>query len=214
MAFEQILTAIILGFIGGVTPGPIILLAFSEILRSQKKGLINGTMYLIFAGLTEFFIGLFLILTTSFLEIPQIILHSISIIWVIILLMLTYQTFQIHKIKYIKTKKGVRIWHIVSLMLFNGPLWMFWISVCIPTAFKLGKIISYGEFLFLFIFEISMMTGLAIMLFGFNSFRFVFKNEKIISKVFLVLSFLLFFIAVKILHSEALFFFPTIKKFF
>ncbi len=214
MIFEQIFTAIILGFVGGITPGPIILLAFSEILRSQKKGLVNGAMYLIFAGLTEFFIGLFLILTTSFLEIPQIILHTISLIGVIILLMLAYQIFQIHKIEYKKTTKKVKVWHIISLMLLNGPLWMFWISVCIPTAFKLGEMISYGEFLFLFIFEISMMIGLAIMLFGFNSFRSVFKNEKIISRVFLILSFLLFFIAVKVLYSEVLFFFPTVKNIF
>lgn len=214
MVFEQIFTAIILGFVGGITPGPIILLAFSEILRSQKKGLVNGAMYLIFAGLTEFFIGLFLILTTSFLEIPQVVIHGISIIGVIILLMLAYQIFQIHKIEYKETTKKVKIWHIISLMLLNGPLWIFWISVCIPTAFKLREMISYGEFLFLFIFEISMMTGLAIMLFGFNSFRSIFKNEKIISKVFLVLSFLLFFIAVKILYSEVLFLFPTVKNFF
>jgi threonine/homoserine/homoserine lactone efflux protein len=203
---EQFFIAIILGLTGGIMPGPIILLAFSEILKSPKKGLANGGIYLIVAGLTEFAIGLFLVATSSWLNIPEIILHSIAIIGSVLLGYIAYQVYKIRKIEYDNSKHKIGVWHIFILMLFNGPMWIFWISICVPSALKLGDLVNFGQYLFIVIFEISMMFGLGVMLFGFNSFRKVFTNEKLIRKIFIILSILLFIIAAKILYSEITFF--------
>ena len=97
MELEHIFTAIILGITGGIIPGPIIILAFSEVLRSPDKGLINGGKYLLFAGLSDFIIGLFLIATSSWLNIPPIVFHAIAIIGVIMLVYLSVQVYKIHK---------------------------------------------------------------------------------------------------------------------
>lgn len=207
MILENIFIAIVLGFTGGITPGPIILLSFAEILRSPKQGLVNGGMYLLFAGLTEFCVALFLIYTSSWLSIPNIVFHFLAIFGIAILIFLAINILKINKIEYKEQKKQIQIKHIIGLMLFNCPMWLFWLSVCLPAAFRLGTQIRHGEYLFAIIFEISMMFGLAIMLFGFNSFRKFFTNERIIKRIFLILSSLLFLIALKILSSEVLFFY-------
>jgi threonine/homoserine/homoserine lactone efflux protein len=202
MISEYVFIAIILGFTGGLIPGPIIILAFSEIIKSPKNGLVNGAKYIVFAGLTEFLIGFFLVATSSLIIIPVVILHIITIIGILMLFYIGYQVYRIRKIEYNSTAKKIGIVHIVVLMLLNGPLWLFWISVCVPAALKLGDLINFGEYLFIIIFEISMMFGLAIILFGFNSFRNLLTKEKIIGRIFSILSAALFFIALRILYSE------------
>ena len=202
----DLLAPVILGFIGGITPGPIILLAFSEVLKDSKKGLINGGMYLVFAGITEFFIGLFLITASRSFNLPPIVFHILSIIGIILLSYIAIRIFGIQSINTEKQTKHVTKYHIIGLMLVNGPLWMFWLSVCIPAAFRLGQQINFGEYLFLFIFELSMMTGLAIMLFGFNSFKKYLTNEKIVKSIFRVITVLLVLLILKMIYSEIIFF--------
>ena len=206
------LTPIFLGFIGGITPGPIILLAFSEVLKDSKKGLVNGSMYLIFAGLTEFLIGLFLIITSKSFNFSPIIFHLLSVLGIILLSYIAIKMFGIQSINTKMQTKNITKYHIVGLMLVNGPLWIFWLSVCLPAAFKLGQRVDYGEFLFLFIFELSMMMGLAIMLIGFNSCRKYFTNKKIIKSTFKVITLLLFLFILKMIYSEAMYFFELLKN--
>ncbi len=211
---NEILTPIILGLIGGVTPGPIILLAFSEVLKDSKKGLANGGIYLIYAGLTEFFIGLFLIITSKSFQIPAIVFHILSIIGIALLIYIAIKIFNINSIKYDDKLTSIRPIHIIGLMILNGPLWIFWISVCLPSAFKLGQLINHGEYLFLLIFEISMMTGLGIMLFGFNTFRDYFSNYKIVRNTFRILTIILSLLIIKMIYSESFFFYSLIRDTF
>ena len=206
MWIDIIITAIILWLIWWVTPWPVILIAFSEMLKSPKKWLKRGILFLFIAAITEFFIALFLILSFSFLQIPEFIFHIISLVWVLVLLYIAYQVYKVRKIEYSEDTKQVKAWHIFTLMMLNGPMWVFWLSVCLPEAFKLWNILPYWEFIFLIIFEISMMIWLGLILFSFYWFRKAFTNEKIVGKIFLILSLLLFGIAVKILYTEIIYF--------
>lgn len=207
----DIFTPILLGFIGGITPGPIIFLAFSEVLKDSKNGLANGWMYLVYAGLTEFFIGLFLITTSTNLNLPPVIFHILAIIGIALLIYIAVKILGIRSINTNQQSKNIKRHHIIGLMLVNGPLWIFWVSVCLPAAFNLGQQINFGEYMFLVIFEISMMTGLAIMLFGFNSFRNYFSNERIVKRIFQVLTLLLALIIVKMIYTESIFFYSLLK---
>ncbi len=208
MIFEHILTATVLGFTGGLTPGPIILMSFAEVLRSPTKGLANGRMYLIVAGLTEFFIGLFLVVTASWFQLPNYVFHSIAILGVLMLLYIAFQINKIRTINWGEGKRKIGIGHIIAFMLLNGSLWLFWISVCLPSAYKFGEAVPYGEYFFVIIFEIAMMTALGSLLFAFNSFRSYFSNEKIVRKIFLTLTILITLVACKIAYTEIKYFFP------
>ncbi len=203
---KDIITTIILGFIGGLTPGPILLIALSEILRSPKKGLVNGGMYIIVAGLTEFFIGLLLVATSSWLKIPHVVFHIFAFVGVVMLAYIALQLYKIRKIDYTKEQKKVGIKHIFLLMIFNGPLWLYWTSVCLPIAFSMGSSIHYGEYLFVAIFEISMVVVITIIFFGFNALRKFLLNERVIRKVFVALAILVFLLALKILYTEIIYF--------
>lgn len=202
-----ILTAIILWLIWWLTPWPIIILSFSEILKSPKKWLSKWWMYVFIAWMTEFFIWLFLITSWKFLAIPSFIFHILSIIWILILLYLSYIIYKIDSISW--DKKQIEVWikHIILLMFFNWPMWLFWLSVCLPESFKLWEVLPYWEYVFVIVFEIFMMLGLAIMLFWFNFFRSFFTNKKIVKNIFRFLAFLIFIIAIKILYWEVNYFF-------
>ncbi len=206
MILSIILTAVFLGFIGGITPGPILLVALSEILQSPEKGLTKGRMYIFVSALTEFCIGLFLVVTSSWLKIPSIFFHVFAVFGVVLLIYIAIQLYKIKGTDYTKEQKQIDIKHIVMLMIFNGPLWIFWVSVCLPTAFSLGDVLKYGEYLFIIIFQISMIVAMFVIFYGFNSLRKFLTNEKVIKKVFTVLSVLVFFIALKVLFSEIKFF--------
>lgn len=207
MIWELIFTAIALGLVWGFTPGPVILLAFSEILHSPKQWLTKWGIWIFFAGLTEFFIGLFLIVTVSWLQIPGIILHIVSIFWIVILLLLARKIVQIKKLHLSwEYQSQIKTSHIVLLMLTNWPLWFFWISVCVPAAEKLWNTIFLWQYLFLVLFEISMMAGLTIMLFWFQYFRKIFSNHRIVHRVFTILAFIILSIAGKMLIHEYIYF--------
>jgi threonine/homoserine/homoserine lactone efflux protein len=129
MIWKDIITALYLGIIGGLVPSPILFLGLSEIVISRKKGISRGSMYIVVAGLTEMGIGLFLIITASWLKIPQIVFHSFAIIGVGLLIYIAIQLFKLKKIDYQQDRKSVGISSVILLMVFNGAVWLFWLSV-------------------------------------------------------------------------------------
>ena len=158
MTIQLIITAITLGLVGGLTPGPILMIALSEILSSPEKGLERGWMYILVAAGTEFLVGLFLIFSASWLEIPEAVFHILSFIGVALLAYIATLIYKTRKFNYSKQQKKVGIKHVVLLMIFNGPMWLFWLSVCLPAAFDLGSVIHNGEYLFIVVFLLKQMT--------------------------------------------------------
>jgi threonine/homoserine/homoserine lactone efflux protein len=207
MITSQVLTAITLGFIAGAIPGPIIFLAFSEILRSPRQNFLTTSRYVYLAGITELFIGLFLVTTSSLISIPDFIFPGLSMLGGLLLVYLGFQTKQAYKSYQHNIEiKPLSSTAIVVLMLLNGPLWLFWLSVNLPNAFLMGKSIFLGKYLFVCIFEIGMMSSMSILLFLFKSFRRIFSNTKLLKLLYLVLALALVFFGIKLLYSGALFF--------
>ena len=208
MVEKDIITIVLLGFVGGLAPGPVIFLSFSEILSSKKKGMHRALLYITVAAVTELCIGSFLIFTASSFQIPSMVFHFLAILGAILLFYISFQLFKIKKLHYHNTQHNrVSVGHIILLMLLNGPLWLFWTSVCLPLAFKLGNQINSGQYYFLFIFQFSMFLAMNLLLFSFFSFRNMFSNKKIARKVFVVLSLIMFLIACKVMYREIVFFF-------
>lgn len=206
MILSNILTTIMLWLIAWVTPWPIILLAFSEILKSKSSSFFKWYIYVLLLWLIEFIIWFFLIFTSKLFQIPQIIFHFLSIIWVFLLIHLAFQIYKISKIDFDKENKKTSLKSVILLTFFNGALWSFWASVCLPFAINLWNIINFWEYLFLIIFEFSMIFSSAILLIIFGMFKKIFSNERIISKFYIFLSLCLWFIALKILYWEIVYF--------
>lgn len=132
----------------------------------------------------------------------------LSLIWVFILLYIAYSIYKINSIEYSEKspEKNIQIKHIIAIMIFNGPMWIFWLSVCLPTAFQLAEKIQYGEYLFLLVFEIFMILWLSIMLLTFHFFRKIFLNKWLVKKIFFVLAFAIFCIAARSFFAEIQYF--------
>ncbi len=201
------MAAIILGFTDGITPGPIILTAFSEILKSPKGGLFKGGKYLLVAALTEFCIALFLVTSSKIFSIPEIVFKILSFLGAGMLIYIGIIVLKIKSLNNEEKKENVKPWHIFVFMVFNGPMWLFWISVYIPEAHKMNTYIAFSDYLFVIIFEIFMIIGLDIIIYGFYSFRKLLLSEKFIKNVFRILSILIFLVAAKILYSSCEFIF-------
>lgn len=168
----------------------------------------RALLYITVAAITEFCVGFFLIFTASWFKIPNIFFHFLAVLGAVLLFYISFQLYKIKKLHYHNTQHSrASVGHILLIMLLNGPLWLFWTSVCLPLAFKLGNQINSGQYYFLFIFQFSMFLAMNILLFSFFSFRKIFLNEKIARKVFILLSFIMFLIACKVMYTEIVFFF-------
>ncbi|KKU55653.1 MAG: hypothetical protein UX77_C0009G0029 [Parcubacteria group bacterium GW2011_GWA1_47_11] len=205
MIWKDIATTLYLGIIGGLVPGPILFLGLSEMVISRKKGINRGSMYIIVAGLTEMAIGLFLIITASWLKIPAIVFHGFAIIGIGLLIYIAIELFKLKKIDYQQEQKNVGVSQVILLMIFNGTVWLFWLSVCLPIAFSLGSQINLGEYLFVLIFEVAMVATMLTIFFGFSYFQKFFYDKKNVETFLNVLSFLILLVAVKVLYEELVF---------
>jgi hypothetical protein len=77
----------------------------------------------------------------------------------------------------------------------------------LPIAFHLGNEIKFGEYLFILLFEFSMVITMTIIFTLFNRLKVYFSNEKVIKTSFFVLGLLIALITLKIVIGEVGFWF-------
>lgn len=203
---DIIFTTILIWLMWWLTPWPIIFISFSEILKNEKSWLYNWLKYVFVSWITEFFIGLFLIITYSYLNIPTYIFHFLWILGSLMLIYISYNILKIKDIDYKEKNNTLKTKHIVYLMLFNWPMWVFWVTVCIFVSFKFWQYIIYWQYLFLVIFEFFMLLWSWILLLLFKFFRKLLINERFINKNFTILAILIFILAIKVLYWEIIYF--------
>jgi len=192
MILSQVLTAVILGVTAGAIPGPVLLLAFSETLREPNQKLLVTLRYAYIAGLTELFIGLFLILSSSFVSIPDFVFPTLSIMGGFLLIYLSLQTRQAYRgLQKDEKLEQLPVMAVAALMLLNGPVWLFWLSVNLPNAFLMKGSMYLGEYLFIAVYETAMVCSLSVLIFLFRSCRSLFANEKLLRLFYLGLAFAL-----------------------
>jgi len=199
---SEIFSAFLLGAICGAIPAAILTATFVETLRGGFRA---GARVVFFAFLCETAVAATILFLFFWREIPEIFIKIISIFGAAILLDLARKIWKIKKIEnrgraFLSAKK------IFALTFFNGTLWTFWITVCIPSAAILREKFSGGHFLFLLFFEIGWFLVTIFLVFLFAKSRKILTNEKIVGQIFKILAGFLLFLAGK------MFFFAT--KFF
>lgn len=190
----QIFSAFLLGLIGGSVPGPILTAAFTEALRS---GFAKSLRVIFKALAAESFIA-FLILAIFFsFNVPQAFFYIISLIGTGVLVWLAMQVW---KIKEVGGKEGdiFSFWKIFLLTAFNGPFWIFWITISVPQAFLLREKITGGHFLFLILFESGWLLSTVFWTLLFSRFRLFLAKKNFIGSIFKIFSLLLLFFAIRL----------------
>lgn len=199
---EIFLMAAILGLMGGMIPGPILSVSIVELLSPKPQTLLV-LKYILAASLVEFLIGVFLIATAAFIEIPEFILYVFSIIGGLLLLRIVYKLWHIDHAD--QSTKKISLKNIAALTFFNGSLWIFWISVCVPTALKL-KEISISPLFFPVIFEIFMVLGHCVLLLAFFFLGQKINNPKICHLIYRILAGFIVLISAKMMWDAVSYF--------
>jgi len=200
---QQLLTAFILGLVGGIIPGPVLAATFTEILQA---GFYKSLRIIFWAMLTETTVALVSLVVLSSLGLSQSFFYALSFVGAGILIWISTQLWKIKSLD-LGDKVYFGAGKIAAMIIANGVLWTFWITVCIPKAIVLGKQIQYGQFLFLFLVEIGWLISTAGVAFIFSWFRKALSNPRVIPFMFKFFSVVFAYFALSMLYTSFVFFF-------
>jgi threonine/homoserine/homoserine lactone efflux protein len=202
----QIFSVFILGLLGGANPGPILASAFTEALR---KGFIKSPRVIFMAMFAETIIALFILVVFFSIKIPEIFFYIISLAGAGVLVWIALQVWKVKEID-----EGGEIFsfkRIFLLTVFNGPFWIFWITICVPQAFLLKEMIAGGQFLFLALFELGWLLATLFLTFLFSRFRQFLTKKKLTPFVFKFFAILLLLFAIRLTVLSINFLFSEIN---
>jgi len=202
---NQIISAIILGLIGGLIPGPVLAATFTQILQA---GFFSSLRIVLWAMLTETVVALVSLLILSSFGLSQSFFMGLSFIGAGILIWISWSIWRIRRID-TEEKVYFGLGKISAMIIANGVLWTFWITVCIPKAILLSQKVYYGQFLFLLLVEIGWLISTATVALLFSSFRKLLSNPRVVPIMFKVFSLVFLYFAVSMIYQSIIFF---IKK--
>lgn len=197
-----LLDACVLGLIGGIIPGPVLTAVFTEILRT---GLVRSLKIIAWAMFCEAAIALFILQILSSSLIPAAALHILSLVGAVILLWIAVGVWKITALD-----SGERAYFsngkIAAMILSNGVLWMFWITVCAPRAVELSRSLAYGQYAFLGAFEIGWGSSTVLVALTFSMFSGLLRHPRIIPTLFKLFAVCFGYFAVTMIWTSARYF--------
>lgn len=199
---SEMLSAFVLGLIGGLVPGPVLTATFTEILQS---GIGKSLRIILWAMFAETVIALISLLALTSFHLPDSFFHGLSIIGAGILLWLSTSIWKIHKLD-TDEKVHFSLGKIFAMIMANGVLWTFWITVCIPKAIALGERIALGSYIFLSLVEIGWLISTVLVAVVFSRFRKVLSDPKIVPIIFKVFAGAFVYFALDMLYRSVMFF--------
>jgi len=176
----EIITAISLGLIGGVIPGPVITAVFTEILNA---GLQKALRIIFFAMLIETLVAFISLVFFSSLGLNEGVFRGLSFLGAAVLIWIALSIWRIKTLD--SGERAVFSFAKITLMILsNGVLWTYWITICIPKAILLSKQIQFGDYLFMLLVQIGWLVSTLLVALLFSRFRILLSRPKIIPVAF------------------------------
>lgn len=174
------ITAFVLGLAGGVTPGPVLAAAFAKIMQA---GLHRSLGIILWALLIETLVGLSSLMLLASLDLPQAFFGALSIAGACVLVWIAVGLWRIQRID---PGSGTSFGpgRLAAMILTNGVLWSYWITVCVPQAIMLGALVSYGEYLFVSLVQIGWLLSTLAAAAAFARIRRLLSDARIVPWVF------------------------------
>lgn len=195
---NTIITAFVLGLIGGAIPGPILTAIFTEIIQSS----LAKSFRIVFLGmLVETSVAALCLIGLASLHLPETVFRVISLIGAGILIWLATQIWKISKID-TKTRVHFSTKKITAMILANGALWIFWITVCVPKAILLDHQIRFGGILFLVLVELGWLASTSGVAIIFSRFRKLLSQPHIVPFVFKIFALAFVYFALNSLYQS------------
>ena len=187
---HELVIALMLGLIGGVIPGPVITAVFTEILQS---GYLKSLRIIMIALVTETVVALISLLVLDSLGFNEAFFRGLSLAGAAILIWISIS---IWKVRTLDSGQKVHfgLWKVVLMILSNGILWTYWITICIPKAILLGEQLNLGQYLFMGLVQLGWLISTLVVAFLFSRFRKALSRPRVIPVLFKIfaLSFLYF----------------------
>ena len=199
---QELITAFLLGLIGGVIPGPVITAIFTEILQS---GFLKSFRIIFIAFFLETLVAIVSLLAVIALNLNESVFRGLSFAGAVILLWIALS---IWKVKRIDSEERVRFgfWKIAAMILTNGVLWTYWITICIPKAMLLGNSLQFGEYYFMGLVQVGWLVSTSIAAFLFSRFRKLLSKPEVVPVVFKIFSLVFIYFAVDMTYKSIMFF--------
>lgn len=177
---HELVIALMLGLIGGVIPGPVITAVFTEILQS---GFVKSLRIIMIALVTETVVALISLVILDSLGFNEAFFRGLSLAGALILIWIAVS---IWKVKNLDSGEKVNfsLWKLIVMILSNGVLWTYWITICIPKAILLGEGLNLGQYLFMGLVQLGWLISTLVVAFLFSRFRRVLSRPKVIPVLF------------------------------
>jgi threonine/homoserine/homoserine lactone efflux protein len=202
--YHELVIAVLLGLIGGVIPGPVITAIFTEVLQS---GFSKSLRIILIAMVTETAVALLSLILFSALGLPESFFHGLSLLGAVILLWIARSIWKVQSLDSGKTVH-FSIWKIILMILSNGVLWTYWITICIPKAILLNDQITLGAYLFMGLVQLGWLISTLLVAFIFSRFRKVLSRPKIIPILFKIFSLAFVYFAIDMVLKSIIYFTP------
>lgn len=199
---HELVIALMLGLIGGVIPGPVITAVFTEVLQS---GYLKSLRIIMIAMVTETLVALFSLLIFASLDLNQGFFYALSLIGAAILVWIALSIWKVRSLDS-GEKVTFGLWKIVVMILSNGVLWTYWITICIPKAILLGEQLNLGEFLFMGLVQMGWLISTMVVAFLFSRFRAVLSRPRVIPVLFKIFSLAFAYFAIDMLIKSIRYF--------
>lgn len=199
---NELVSALVLGLIGGLIPGPVLTATFTEVLQS---GMWKSMRIILWAMLTETVVALLSLLALSSMNFSERFFQGLSLVGAAILIWISTSIWKVHKID-TEEKVHFSLGKISAMILANGVLWTFWITVCVPKAILLSEKVAFGNYLFLLLVEIGWLVSTVLVAYVFSKFRKILSNPKVVPIMFKIFALTFVYFAVDMAYRSLKFF--------
>lgn len=200
---SEIYMALILGLAGGIVPGPVLAASFTETLL---HGFWKSMRIILWALLIETLVAVASLMILSAVHLPAWFFNVLSLVGAAMLLWIAFSVWKINSIE-TKSTMVFSFSKMLVMILANGVLWTYWITVCVPQAISLGEKIPGGNFLFVLLVEAGWLISTVAVVFLFSRFRRLLTGTRTIRWVARFLSLVFAYFAIDILYHSIQFLF-------
>ena len=202
MMVHELIVAFMLGLIGGVIPGPVITAVFTEILQT---GFIKSLRIIFIALVTESLVAVICLLLLDSLDFNEAFFRGLSLAGAGILIWISIS---IWRIRTLDTGQKVHFgfWKVIVMILSNGVLWTYWITICIPKAILLSEQVYLGHYLFMGLVQTGWLISTLVVAYLFSKFRRILSKPRVIPVLFKVFALAFAYFAVDMIIKSVLFF--------
>ena len=199
---QELVIALMLGLIGGVIPGPVITAVFTEILQS---GFLRSLRIILIALVTETLVALLSLIILDSLNFNEAFFRGLSLAGAAILIWIALSLWKVRSLDS-DQKVHFGLWKVVLMILSNGVLWTYWITICIPKAILLGEQLNLGQDLFMGLVQLGWLSSTLVVAFLFSRFRKALSRPRIIPFLFKIFALAIFYFALDMIIKSLSYF--------